>query len=258
MRLSRSAIDPVTCRADWLRGLTVAHRGRHDGGAAGGTGGRRVENSPAAFAAAIAAGLAIECDVQLTRDGDAVVFHDFTLDRLTAQTGPVVERSADDLTRVALAGSGDTLLRLADLLALFGGRVPLLVEVKMRADGDFAALCRTVARDLAPYAGAVAVMSFDPCVPEWFAAHAPQVPRGLILGADDLCGGATASRRHRALRQARADFLAVDVRGLPNRFVARQRRRGLPIATWTVRHPAQRATALAHADAIIAEGAGLP
>jgi glycerophosphoryl diester phosphodiesterase len=254
MRLSRSAIDPVMRRAGWLRGLTVAHRGLHDGGARGG----RMENSPAAFAAAIAAGLAIECDVQLTRDGEAVVFHDFTLDRLTAQTGPVIERSAADLTRLALGDSGDTLLRLADLLAMIGGRVPLLVEVKMRADGDFAALCGAVARDLAPYAGPVAVMSFDPRVPEWFAAHAPLVPRGLILDSVDLCGGATAARRHRALRQAQADFLAVDVRGLPNRFVARQRRQGLPIATWTVRRPAQRATALAHADALIAEGAGLP
>ena len=63
---------PRTGRCDWLTAHVYAHRGLHDGGGA-------VENSPTAFAAAIAAGLGIECDVQRSRDGQAIVFHDETL-----------------------------------------------------------------------------------------------------------------------------------------------------------------------------------
>ena len=116
---------PRAGRCDWLTTLVYAHRGYHDAQ------GARVENSPAAFAAAIDAGLGIECDVQRSRDGQAVVFHDEDLARLTGVQGRVADESAAALTQIALRGSTDRIPLLATVLAQVGGRVPLLIEVKI-------------------------------------------------------------------------------------------------------------------------------
>ncbi len=243
----RSTADRA--RLGWLHGAAVAHRGLHGAGA--------VENSPTAFARAVARGLAIECDVQLTADGQAVVFHDFTLDRLTAQSGTLRDRCAADLAAIPLNTSTDTIPTLAQLLAQVAGQVPLLIEVKSRAHWDWAAISAGVATALGAYDGPVAVMSFDPRVPGWFARHQPPTPRGLVVSEEHSKGRWGDIRRHAALWRAQAQFLAYDVRDLPSRFAAHQRARGLPIATWTVRSPELSARALAHADARIAEGAGL-
>ena len=231
---------------DWLKGARVAHRGLHGQGV--------VENSPAAFEAAAARGLAIECDVQLTADGEAVVFHDFTLERLTAESGAVIERTAAALSAIAYRDSAETIPTFAQFLAQVAGRVPLLIEVKSQEDWDWARLCAAVARGLASYSGPAAVMSFDPRVGGWFAAHAPQVLRGLVATEEHSRGWLGDLARHRALWRSRAQFLAYDVRDLPSRFARGQRARGLPVATWTVRDPALFPLASAEADALIAEG----
>jgi glycerophosphoryl diester phosphodiesterase len=88
---------PTDARLDWLTARPIAHRGLHDKAAG------CEENSLAAFAAAATHGFAIECDLQLSADGEAMVFHDDTLDRLTAETGPVIDRTADDLQQIAYA-----------------------------------------------------------------------------------------------------------------------------------------------------------
>ena len=171
-------------RIDWLRGATFAHRGLHEGSLhEGGV----AENSPSAFRAAIARGLGIECDVQLTRDGGAAVFHDFTLERLTAQQGEVCARTLTEMQQITLKGSADKILSLGDMLALVGGRVPLLIEVKMTRAMPVAPLCEAVAREVAGHPHA-AVMSFDPRVGAWFARHAPQIPRGLVMSNADKPG----------------------------------------------------------------------
>lgn len=246
MRLSPSGTDRA--RADWLREVTYAHRGLHGDG--------RLENSPSAFRAAVAAGYGIECDVQMTADDEAAVFHDFELDRLTDQTGPVRERSLEMLKTIPLKG-GDPIWALADLLSEIAGQVPLLVEIKSRRELDPAPLCAAVDRALCAYSGAVAVMSFDPRVPNWFFTNAPGVVRGLVVTEEDDRGVAGRMRRRIAFRHARPDFLAYDVRDLPSSFAAAHRARGLPLLTWTVRTPELRARAVAYADAPIAEGAGL-
>lgn len=241
---------PQPGRVDWLRGAFFAHRGLH--------GGDTVENSPAAFAAAAAREFGLECDVQLTADGEAVVFHDFTLERLTAERGAVIERSAAALATIPLAGSRETIPSLRALLAAMAGRVPLLIELKSRRHWPIARLCAAVSRDLAGYRGAHAIMSFDPRAPAWFARHAPATPRGLIVSEEGRKGARHALLHHLALWRARPDFLAYDIRDLPSRFAAMQRQRGLPVASWTVRSPALLARADVHADAPIAEGTGVP
>lgn len=240
---------PDPARVGWLRGVAYAHRGLHGPG--------RMENSPTAFAAAIDAGLGIECDVQRTADDRAAVFHDWELDRLTGETGPAAARTLAELARIGLRESSDTIPPLTDLLALVAGRAPLLIELKSREDLPVAPLCRAVWRDLAGYRGPHAVMSFDPRVGHWFARHAPETVRGLVA-SERLDRSWRGSLRLRlALWRARPDFLACDVRDLPSPFAAAQRARGLPVLTWTVATPDLRQRALAHADGWIAEAEGV-
>jgi glycerophosphoryl diester phosphodiesterase len=201
--------------------------------------------------------MGIECDVQQTADGRAVVFHDWELERLTGERGPVAARAAADLSQLALGGGNDRIPALRDVLGMVRGRVPLLIEVKTRRERRVGALCLAVRRDLEGYAGPVAVMGFDPRVGAWFRRHAPHLVRGLVVseeGARTLSGSL---RRRLALWRAAPDFLAYDVRDLPSPFAAAQRRRGLPLLTWTVRTAALRRRAADHADAPIAEGEGV-
>ncbi len=236
-------------RVEWLRGITYAHRGLHGAG--------RVENSLGAFAAAVAAGFGVECDVQRTADGRAVVFHDWELGRLTGDSGPVAARTVAELTRIELHGIAETIPTLRDLLELIAGRAPLLIELKSRRGHPISPLCRAVLRDLEGYRGPHAVMSFDPRVGHWFAGHSPETVRGLVVSEANARTFGAAIKRRLALWRARPDFLAYDVRDLPNRFAATQRARGRPVLTWTVATSALRQRAMTHADGWIAEGEGL-
>ena len=241
---------PEAGRVAWLREADYAHRGLH--GADG-----VPENSPAAFARAIAEGLGIECDVQRTSDGQAVVFHDFDLDRLTAESGAVIDRSAAQLGQIVLNGTSDGIPTLQSLLQQIGGRVPLLIEVKSRKGLRVVPLCLAVRRVLEGYRGPVAVMSFDPRVSRWFATHSRHVVHGLVVSERNKSRFIRALRTRITLWAARPEFVAWDVRDLPSKLAARQRKRGLPLLTWTVRDTRLRERAEKYADAPIAEGEGL-
>lgn len=238
----------------WLRGVTYAHRGLHGPFAAGAG---LPENSPAAFAAAIERGLGIECDVQRSSDGQAMVFHDWELDRLTAESGPLIDRSSVQLGSIRLSGGADTIPTLRQLLDQVAGRVPLLIEVKSRRDLRVAPLCLAVRRVLEGYRGPVAVMSFDPRVSRWFHRYSPRIVHGLVVTEDGKRTLFARAKRHWSLWLGKPQFLAYDIRDLPSRFAAAQRRRGLPVLTWTVRDEDLRDRAALHADAPIAEGAGI-
>jgi glycerophosphoryl diester phosphodiesterase len=230
-------------RQDRLRALIAkpfAHRGLHGDG--------RIENSRAAFAAAIAAGDGIELDVQASGDGAAMVFHDYDLGRLTESGGPLRTLDAAELGRIRLKGSAETIPTLAEILALVAGRAPLLIEVKS-PDRRVAGLSRAVLRALADYRGPVAVMSFNPGIGRRLARLAPHILRGLVV-TEDGRPRRRWIRRRLALWWARPDFLAYDLRDLPSRFAAAA---GLPVLTWTVRSTEDRARAARHADQIIYE-----
>lgn len=243
---------PDPARAGWLGAHTYAHRGVHGGGVE--------ENSTGAFARAIERGLGIECDVRLSKDGRAIVFHDATLERLTGREGRLDGLTVAEITRLALTVGGEPVPTLRDVLDQVAGRVPLLLEIKSDKGQSFRrirALCRTVRRELDGYHGPMAIMSFDPRVGGWFAREAPDVLRGLVVtehGSRTFWGTV---KRHLSLWKARAQFLAYDVRDLPSAFARGQRNRGLPLLTWTVNTPALRQRAADHADAPIAEAGGL-
>lgn len=240
MRSSRSRLSELAR----LGAVPFAHRGLH--------GGALVENSGGAIAAAAARGYGIELDVQLSADGEAMVFHDYELDRLTVGQGPVAGRTAAELQAIRFHVGDEAMPRLAEALESMAGRVPLLIEVKSR-DRSAAPLCKAVARALDGYGGPVGVMSFNPEVGAWFARHVPPVLRGLVVTEHGKSGLRGRIERRLFLWRARADFLAYDVRDLPSRFAERARARGLPVYTWTVRSDSDRARAAAHADQIIFE-----
>ncbi|MEJ5977197.1 glycerophosphodiester phosphodiesterase family protein [Novosphingobium sp. PS1R-30] len=240
---------PDPARVAWIGAHVFAHRGLH--------GADRPENSPSAFAAAIDRRFGIECDIQRSGDGQAMVFHDWELERLTGASGPVAKRTAANLGSIALSGSGDTIPTLRNLIDQVAGRVPLLIEIKSRRDMRIAPVCLAVRRVLEGYRGAHAVMSFDPRVVHWFARQAPLTLRGLVVTEENAKDAIGAFKRHLALWRAKPHFLAYDIRDLPSAFAESQRKRGLPVASWTVRSAELRARAAEHADAPIAEGAGI-
>jgi glycerophosphoryl diester phosphodiesterase len=222
------------------------------------------ENSLAAMRAAIAAGYGIECDIQPSRDGVPMVFHDYDLARLTGETGPVAQLSAAELGRVGLTGSGETIPTLAQVLALVAGQVPLLIEIKDQ-DGalgsNVGALEAAVARTLAPYPGPVAVMSFNPNSVAAMADLAPRIPRGLTtcaFTADDWPLVKPARREDLAtipdFNRIGASFISHDVTDLTAAPVAALAARDVPILCWTVRSEAQETKAREIAVNVTFEG----
>jgi glycerophosphoryl diester phosphodiesterase len=209
------------------------------------------ENSLAAFDAAIAIGAGIECDVRLSGDQAAVVFHDGNLDRMCGVALGVERTSSALLIGQRLAGADQYIPALWQVLEHVGGRVPLLLELKTR-DLNAATLCREVVLDLSPAAGAIGVMSFDPRVGLWLRRHATHIRRGLILRART-----PAIRRRLAIALADPQFLALELPALGQSWVRRMRE-SRPIYAWTVRTPAERAQLQVQADALIWEGDGRP
>jgi glycerophosphoryl diester phosphodiesterase len=234
---------------DWLTEWEYAHRGLHSAGVP--------ENSRAAAEGAMARGMGIECDIQMSRDNVPLVFHDWELDRLTKESGKTSGRTAEELCRIALMETAQTIWPLRELLDLIASRVPLLIEVKAQPHLSVAEPCIAIAEALADYDGPLAVMSFDLRVGEWFARHAADVVRGLVITDTLDHGYRSAWRAPHALERAAPDFLASDVRDIPNALTALWRESGRPLLTWTVRSPETRARGVAHADALIAEGEGL-
>lgn len=208
------------------------------------------ENSLAAFRTAVEAGAGIECDLRLSRDGVAIVFHDATLERLCGLKVETESLDADRLTSQRLAGTGERIPSLTNLLEL-AGNSPLLLELKKGA-GPIEPLCAEVAKAIALHEGPVGVMSFDAGVGHWFAHHAPTVPRGLVVDRP-----AAATRKH-SLRTADPTFVAVSVRSVGEPWVAELRRLDMRVGCWTVRTAADRRQVAVHADALIWEGDGRP
>lgn len=252
-----SAKDAGRPDLGWLVAKPIAHRGLHD--LAAGV----IENSPSAAKAAIAGGFGIECDVQLTADGEAVVFHDFVLDRLTAETGPVVAKTAAELGRITLKGSNDPILTLSAFLDLIGGRVPLVIEIKSRFDGNLALTKRTV-EVLAGHAGQpIVIKSFDPEIVTALRTLAPQIPRGIVaMNAYDYgdYDKLSPERKHALANllhftESRPDFLSWKVTDLESAapYLCRNII-GMPLMSWTVRTPEERQRAARFADQMVFEG----
>jgi glycerophosphoryl diester phosphodiesterase len=236
MRSSRSKPDPLD---PGPKGF--AHRGLHYGAGL-------PENSLIAFAAALELGAGIECDLRLTVDGRIIVFHDADAWRMCSSSLVVGESTYEQLSQLRV-GEGP-IPTLESLLALVDGTVPLLLEVKV--ENDLWRWMPALKDALKAYRGPHGVMSFDPRIARLLKTNHPRVRRGLVI-RNDL----PSWRRRLAMWLADPDFLAVDRKSLGSSWVARARSR-MPIYSWTIRGPEQRAQAQVHADALIWEADGGP
>lgn len=246
--------SPQLREFDWLVARPIAHRGLHN--KARGI----VENTESAFAAAIKGNYAIECDAQLTADGEAMVFHDDDLDWLTEAKGPVKALTAKELKRVKLMSTTDRMQTLAELLEQVDGRATLVVELKSLWD-DNDALAKRAIEVLESYAGAHCLMSFDPSLVACLRELSPQTVRGIVADRTTHpyynalpLAKRYAMRTFSHLAQTQPHFVSYNWRELPFEPVTEIRKLGHPVITWTVRSREEASQALRYCDQITFEG----
>ncbi len=216
------------------------------------------ENSLGAFQAACQAGYGVELDVQLSADGEAVVFHDDHLKRMTGAEGKIGDYSAADLAQMRLAGTDEYVPTLLETLAVIGRRAMVHVELKTPY-GEVGPLEQRVHEVLMDHVGPTCVIGFNPYSHAWFADRFPGVLRGLdsydykrAPQLADVQRQAFARLEHVAI--ARPHFLAMHIDMLPDERVAKYRAEGMPVVGWTVRDPAQWDAVKDHCDNLIFEG----
>jgi glycerophosphoryl diester phosphodiesterase len=238
----------------WLIDRPIAHRGLHnaDDGI--------VENTSGAFARAMEHGYAIECDLQVSADGEAMVFHDNTLERLTQGKGSVNEMNFHDLQRVPLKRSRDHMHALAQLLAQVNDAVPLVIELKSRFD-DSSILAKRTCEIMSGYHGRFCLMSFDPFMMNTIKRIAPHIPRGLVMDTfkpedwpslslsqlEDL-------RDPRHILDVDPQFMSSALIMLDSDKVRAFRATGKPVICWTVTSASQAQECYKLCDQITFEG----
>lgn len=162
-------------------GVFYAHRGLHDNKASA------PENSMKAFRMAVDAGYGIELDVQLTKDGIPVIFHDFTLERMCGVSGKVASMTYEQLQQLSLLDTEEKIPTLKEFLRMAAGKVPLIVELKI--EWTNLALCPAVDRMLSEYEGVYCIESFNPLALLWYRRNHGEVMRGQLSTNFRLDGG---------------------------------------------------------------------
>lgn len=154
-----------------LRGWNYAHRGLHSKGIP--------ENSMAAFRASLERGYGIEFDLHLLKDGNLAVIHDSLLKRTTGADGRIEDLTTEDLQNYRLEGTDETIPTFQELLDLYAGKAPLIVELKP-VDGNHAKLTETACDMLKDYPGVYCIESFDPRCVHWLKKNRPHIIRGQL------------------------------------------------------------------------------
>jgi glycerophosphoryl diester phosphodiesterase len=237
----------------------IAHRGLHNVRLG------IVENSFSAAQAAITNNYAIECDVQISKDGEAIVFHDFNLDRLTSAKGEIQNHTSQELCALSLLESADKIPTLEQFIAKIAGKTPLIIEIKSQFNGDLR-LTHRVATIVSKTPAQIAVKSFDPaCIIE-LRRIAPHIPRGIVGMSQYECDEFThISNDHKHdmvslhhFRDTHPDFISWHVHDLEelSKTLAKtfaKNELSLPILAWTIRTQADLKMAKKHANQIIFE-----
>ncbi len=215
-----------------FKNVRYAHRGLHSEDAA--------ENSITAFSRAVEAGYGIELDVRLSRDGELVVFHDPTLDRVTNSTGKVIDKTLAELRELRLLGTEDCVPTLREVLSVVDGKIPLLIELK-EEPGEYGVTEKTL-EILKDYKGAYMIESFNPLALARVKKLAPDTVRGFLsqnFGKTELRGFRYFLLEHLFLNViCRPDFIAyshTDANMPIFRFVKAFFR--VPCLAWTVESP---------------------
>lgn len=227
----------------WLREVPITHRGLHDSKAG------RVENSLSAVRSAIKMNYSIEVDLQLTKDNKLVVFHDFILDRLTFDSGPVRERSLDELRQLKLENTQDYIPSFEEFLSLVDGKVGIVVELKGIKNKDSSYVAAFI-KAIKKYNGPIAVMSFDHWLLKDARRLACRCPIGLTAEGDN----STYLTHKKLVDELNLDFISYGINDLPCDFATEFKETGKPVICWTVRNEKAWKNALIYTDQITFEG----
>lgn len=217
----------------WLTDVYVAHRGLFDMTL------NVPENSLPAFERAAREGFAIETDVQMTKDGVLVVFHDDNLKRMTGEDALLSQKTLDELRQLRLANTDNVIPTFEEFLAAANG-VNLVVEIKPH--GKTGEVEQKTYDTLKNYEGHYCIESFDPFVLRWFKVHAPQVIRGQLSCGFDGAFGKLKRWLLRDLKLCRwngAQFIAYDQATVAQNKAVRRWAKKVPILCWTVRSQEQ-------------------
>lgn len=175
VQFARGAEPAAENRTAWLTSTLIAHRGIHDNDSG------LIENSMPAFAETAAQGYAIELDVQLTKDKQLVVFHDKKLKRMFGKEAYLGDLTYQELSRLRLPASDQSVPLFSEVLSFVDGKVPILIEIKN--EGEVGELESILYEELKGYSGQYAVQSFNPFSLKWFRDNAPEVLRGQLSGS---------------------------------------------------------------------------
>jgi glycerophosphoryl diester phosphodiesterase len=216
------------------------------------------ENSLGAFQAACAAGYGIELDVQLSADGEAMVFHDDDLARMTGAPGRIADHTAADLSQMRLAGTDERIPSLVEAMVEIGHRAMVHIELKTPY-GRVGPLEQRVHEVVIDHNGPVCVIGFNPYSHAWFAERFPGLLRGLNSYSYRGAPHMEADQRHafanlEHVSIARPHFLALGLDMLPSPKAAKLRAKGMPVVAWTVRDPGQWESVRGACDNLIFEG----
>ena len=232
----------------WITSKVIAHRGLYTEGIP--------ENSLSAFLNAAKNGYTIELDVQITSDGEIVVFHDYNALRMTGHDLEINKTKFEQLKNLRLNGSDEKIPLLKEVFNAVDGKVPVLIETKN--EGRAGMLEQKLCSLLMDYRGDYAVMSFNPFSLAAVKKCMPRAARGQI--SSDFIGEKMPWYEKFILRNmllnfiSKPGFIAYDISGLPNKRVARLRAEGVPVLGWTIRSMEELERAAQYCDNIIFAG----
>ena len=238
---------------NWLVARPIAHRGLHNKKAI-------IENTESAFEAAIDADYAIECDLQLSADGEAMVFHDDEVERLTDTKGDVSSFTTKQLQKLKFNSTSDRMQTLDEMLEQVDGLSTLVIELKSRWDGNMALVKRAL-EVLENYDGPYALMSFDPGMIACARELAPHTVRGITADRTTdpyynplPVSQRVAMRNFAHLEKTQPHFVSYNWRDLPFEPMTEIRNAGHPVITWTLHSKEESSKALRYCDQITFEG----
>ncbi|MCM1289059.1 MAG: hypothetical protein NC132_00115 [Corallococcus sp.] len=213
----------------WLTDIYVAHRGLFDNQTL-------PENSIPAFEKASAMGFGIETDVQSTKDGVLVVFHDYSLERMTGTSGQIGEHTFEELRKLRLLDTDCVIPTFEEFLQAANG-ANLVVEIKPHGKTGYVE--EKTYEMLKNYKGNYCIESFDPFVIRWFKKNAPEVIKGTLSCAYEGSGfGRIKKWILRELKLCKwngSQFIAFDATTLKSNKAVKRFGKRIPILCWTIR-----------------------
>jgi glycerophosphoryl diester phosphodiesterase len=216
----------------WLRENLIAHRGLHSQDL------RVPENSLLAFKEALERGYSIELDINATKDGVVLAFHDFNLKRLCGVDLNLSDVTYEEIKHLKIHQTDEKITLLKEVLNLVDGKVPLLIEFKPH--GDIQILCESFMKTIRDYTGKYAIFSFHPKVVGWFKKHHPEIIRGQIAEYFKENKGMGWFSRYLLKsmffnRWTKPDFISYGIKDLPNKYVDRFYKKGMTVISYAAK-----------------------